>query len=263
MKAIAEKREPSLLPKLNSGDSLEYMLSSALGNAKRPDVKADLVRVSIKAELDSGDRAGAVHVLSYANAAELPLPDREVFAFDQYKAALDEGNFHDAWKIGATMRDPKERARIIESSLTKYPKRQGLTKEKRYQLSKTQETWDARERKGFRLHIEDTLKKSAATPNGETDDDLHTLYLYMKQRKDNFGFNPPEGTPDPRNLANRVAQRLIDRTLEQGKTAKALEYAKEAHMPEDYIATLNRKLHPHKFETARAFLQSKIGRKAG
>ena len=56
MKSIAERREPDLLPHLSYRASYEYLSSSAIGNAKDPAVKADLVRIAVRGWVSEGAR---------------------------------------------------------------------------------------------------------------------------------------------------------------------------------------------------------------
>lgn len=247
MKSIVESREPQLLPDLNMRMSYEYMSSSAITHSKKPDVKADLVRVAVREDLAEGHRWDAVHMLAYANAAELDLPEYgEDFVKKQFNLARISRP-KEAWMIASEM----------VRKLDKIIKPQDEDDKQRI-LSE----WTEREERAFREHAEVTLAQAKMPGTTELSlPDMRFIFWHMRHRRD--GFN----SENPSELSRSIAETMIAMDLNtEGREWTALIDAAEARMPDDYIAELKKKIDPDDINKARNWfskLREKLGKVLG
>lgn len=225
MREIVQSREPGVLQYLQTrpGISSEYAMSSGIMHSENPDVKADLVRVSVGSHLEEGDRAGAVSMLAYAQAAELPLSEYgEDFISQQYEESLQENNPRHAWSIAQTMMSKRDKIVKTDPHITQ---------------EKLQE-WTEKEKKAFVLYAEDVLDLNLGHVDIRDYVELAGIFDLMKLREDGYG------TGANNDLAGRVADTMIGNDLARGKGAWALRHAIEASMPDSYIAKLRKEVSP-------------------
>lgn len=239
MREIVGEREPENLNYLNthSGLSSEYAMSSAIMHSKKPDVKADLTRVSVDEDLAEGHRWSAVHMLAYAKAAELPLPEYgDEWVAGQYDAALSEGDPREAWMIASTML--REGDKIVKKEQA-----EGTTPTE----SRPSQAWTEREKKAFEQHAEELLAQESQPGDMRDNWELRSLFDEMRFRQDG-GFS----SETPSELSRRVAERVIkEDLLTKGREWTALIDATEAKMPDDYVAQLRRQVSPTALDKAK------------
>lgn len=234
MREIVGERESDNLHYLNThpGLSAEYAMSSAIMHSKKPDVKADLTRVSVEEHLAEGHRWGAVHMLAYARSAELPLPEySDEWVTNQYDAAMTDGDPREAWMIAGTML--REGDKIVK-------REEGTEKD-------ASQAWVGKEKNAFEQHAE-TVLSTEEQPGGVSDDwELRSLFDEMRFRQDG-GFNSDQ----PSALSRRITEKTIQRDLAtKGREWTALIDATEARMPDDYISQLRRQVSPTVIDRAR------------
>lgn len=243
MREIVNEREPENIIYLNThpGLSAEYAMSSAIMHSKNPEVKADLTRVSVKQHLEEGNRWGAVHMLAYAEAAELPLPEySEEWVAGQFDAAMSEGNPRIAWSIAGTM------LRNVDKIVKREPQAEGA--------STPPQAWVEREKKAFAQHVEEVLAREERLGDMRDEWELRSLFDEMRFRQDG-GFN----SDNPSELSRRIAEKIIQLDLAtKGREWIALIDAAEAKMPDEYIAQLRRQVSPTVADRARQWA-SKVG----
>lgn len=223
MRDIVQDREPDLLHHLNTrpGVSAEYLMGAGVSHSKKPAVKADLTKVYVNWHLAEGDRAGAVHALSYANVAELPLPEYDNhFVSEQYEAALKEGEPRDAWHIATTMLGEWKK---IDVDIT----------------DDWMQEWASREKLSLVAWAENVLGRDPDNQSFEDYVEIDTIFDLMIS-KDNSGFK----TGTPSDLEKRVVERLVSLDLARGREFPALHHAIEGRMPDDFIVQLRRKVAP-------------------
>lgn len=243
MREIVRKREPENINYLNThpGLSAEYAMSSAIMHSKKPEVKADLTRVSVEQHLEEGSRWGAVHMLAYAGAAELPLPEySDEWVAGQFDAAISEGDPREAWMIAGTML--REGDKIVKRE----PQAEGVSTPPR--------AWVEREKRVFEQHVEEVIAREEQPRDMRDEWELRSLFDEMRFRQDG-GFN----SDNPSELSRRIAEKTIQRDLAtKGREWIALIDAAEAKMPDDYIAQLRRQVSPTVADRARQWA-SKVG----
>jgi len=233
MRKIVNEREPENINYLNthSGLSAEYAMSSAIMHSKKPEVKADLTRVSVDEHLEEGNRWGAVHMLAYARASELPLPEYgDEWVASQYDAAMSEGDPREAWMIAGTML--REGDKIV--------KREPQAAQAEAAEIRPPQAWVDREKRAFEQHAEEMLAREEQPADVREDWKLRSLFDEMRFRQDG-GFN----SDNPSELSRRIAEKVVQRDLAtKGREWTALLDATEARMPDDYIAKLRSQVSP-------------------
>lgn len=246
MREIVQANEPEIFPYLNAGPgiSAEYAMSSGIMHSKKPEVKADLTRVSIDEHLAEGNRWGAVRMLAYARAAELPLPEYgEPFIAEQYDIALDEGDPGEAWHIARTMLSEGDKIAKIE------PEAQ----------ERATQAWTEREKRAFELHAEEVLARTEQPEEMREDWDLRNLFDEMRFREDG-GFN----SETPSELARRIAEKVVNQDLQtKGREWTSIIDATEAKMSDEYITQLRNRVSPTTFDKVRSWwngIRAKIER---
>lgn len=236
MREVVQANEPEILHYLNAGPGIssEYAMSSGIMHSKKPEVKADLTRVSIEEHLAEGNRWGAVGILAYARAAELPLTEYgEPFVAEQYDTALGEGDPGEAWHIARTMLSEGDKIAIIE------PEAQ----------ERATQAWTEREKRAFELHAEDVLARTEQPEGMREDWELRNLFDEMRFREDG-GFN----SETPSDLARRIAEKVVNQDLQtKGREWTAIIDATEAKMSDDYIAQLNSRVSPTAIDKVRGW----------
>lgn len=236
MREIVQANEPEILHYLNAGPgiSAEYAMSSGIMHSKKPEAKAALTRVSIDEHLAEGDRWGAVNMLAYARAAELPLTEySEPFVAEQYDAALDEGDPGEAWHIARTMLSEGDKIAKIEPEAQK----------------RAIQAWTEREKRAFELHAEEVLARTEQPEGMREDWDLRNLFDEMRFRQDG-GFD----SETPSDLARRIAEKVVTQDLQTiGREWTAIIDATEAKMPDDYIAQLRSRVSPTALDKVRGW----------
>ena len=236
MREVVQANEPEILHYLNAGPgiSAEYAMSSGIMHSKKPEVKADLTRVSIDEHLAEGDRWGAVRMLAYARAAELPLAEYgEPFVAELYDTALDEGDPREAWHIARTMLSEGDKVAKIE------PEAQ----------ERATQAWNEREKRAFELHAEEVLARSEQSEGVREDWDLRNLFDEMRFREDG-GFN----SETPSELARRIAEKVVNQDLQtKGREWTSIIDATEAKMSDDYIAQLKGRVSPTAIDKVRGW----------
>ncbi|MBI2085954.1 hypothetical protein HYT74_01285 [Candidatus Daviesbacteria bacterium] len=221
MREIVRVNEPEILHFLNAGPgiSAEYAMSSGIMHSKKPGVKADLTKISVEEHLAEGDRWGAVHMLAYAKAAELPLIEYgEPFVAEQYDISLEEGDPGEAWRIARTMLSEGDKIAKIEPEVQEH----------------ATQAWAAREKRAFELHAEEVLARTDQHEGAREDWDLRSIFEELRFRQDG-GFN----SEIPSELAKRVAEKVVQQDLQtKGREWTAIIDATEAKMSNEYIAQL-------------------------
>lgn len=234
MREIAQANEPEILRYLNAGPgiSAEYAMSSGIMHSRKPEVKANLTKVSVEEHLAEGAHWGAVHILAYAKAAELPLIEYgELFVAKQYDTSLEEGNPGEAWHIARTMLSEGDKIAKIE------PEAQ----------ERANQAWTAREKRAFELHAQEVLARTNQPEGMREDWDLRGLFDELRFRQDG-GFN----SETPSDLARRVAEKVVQQDLQtKGREWTAIIDATEAKMPSDYIAQLSNQASPTTLDRVR------------
>ena len=240
MRKIVSEGEPKNINYLNthSGLSAEYAMSSAIMHSKKPEVKADLVRVSVDEHLAEGHRWGAVRMLAYANAAELPLSEYgDEWVAKQYDSALSDGDASEAWMIAGTML--REGGKIVKRKPTSES------------AENTQsQAWIDREKRAFEQHAEEVLTREELPADVRDDWQLRSLFDEMRFRQDG-GFN----SDNPSDLSRRIAEKTIQRELStKGREWTALIDATEAKMSDEYIAKLRCQVSPTAMDRVKTVL---------
>lgn len=234
MRDIVREGEPENINYLNthSGLSAEYAMSSAIMHSKKPEVKADLTKVSVDEHLAEGHRWGAVRMLAYANAAELPLTEYgDEWIASQYDAALSEGDANEAWMIAGTML--REGDKIV--------------KREPVQEARPPQAWVDREKRAFEQHATEVLAREEQPADVRDDWELRNLFDEVRFRQDG-GFN----SDNPSELSRQIAEKTIQKDLStKGREWTALIDATEARMPDDYIAKLRSQVSPTAMDRAR------------
>jgi hypothetical protein len=242
MREIAGQREPELVGKMStsSGCSAEYAMGAGIAHSKDPDVKADLVRVAVRASIEEGDRSGAVSWLAYARATQLSLPEfGEAFVEAQYEAALGE-NSCDAWMIAREMLT--DRAKIVRPAEV----RPEIEAERR-------SVWKGREDTAFKAYAEDVLAREKLEV-GASGENLLTVYWGMLGRNRKV----EEGGAGPDELTVRITQAQVESDLAKGGEyweREALMNAEEAGMSDAYMAELQKRVNPGAIEKSRRFAE--------
>lgn len=237
MRDIVREGEPENINLLetHSGLSAEYAMSSAIMHSKKPEVKADLTRVSVDEHLAEGSRWGAVRMLAYAGAAELPLSQYgDEWVAGQYDAALSEGDANEAWMIARTM--------LLEGD--KIVKRESTPEDTEGRPPKA---WIDREKRAFEQHAEEVLAREEQPADVRDDWELRNLFDEMRFRQDG-GFT----SDNPNELSRRIAEKTIQKDLStKGREWTALIDATEARMSDDYIANLRSQVSPTAMDRAK------------
>jgi hypothetical protein len=227
MKTIAAN-EPVIFGNFESLDphNLQYRFNNIIDDSHIPQIKTSLVREMMEFDLQSGRYDQMVRTLEAAKASELPLYEyREPF-FENLFTSLLPTSPDMAYSVADGLCD------LNESMFPTEINGQQNKESQEEALKNLKLIWDKKRTLGFEYYVGSLFNN----PDTSVEELRYALEMSLIRESTR---------PSNNAVASALVEKLIEKDLQsESHKQLALNDARLAHMPEEFIANLERKLPP-------------------